>query len=122
MSVASVALHDDDGALCTLVHVVQDITRSKTLEHFARRVGHEAAALLLGPDVEAPVREAAPLTRREQHVLALLADGADTAAIAARLCVSRSTARKHVQGVLRKLDAHRRLEAVAYAHRHGLLP
>ena len=51
----------------------------------------------------------------------MLADGLTTNAIAGRLFISVNTARNHVQRVIRKLDAHSRLEAVAKARRAGLL-
>ena len=60
-------------------------------------------------------------TSREQEVLRLMAAGLDTKAMAARLVVSGTTVRTHVQSVLGKLDAHSRLEAVARATQAGLL-
>ena len=48
---------------------------------------------------------AAGLTEREADVLVLLLRGLTTAAVAARLCVSASTARTHCRAVLRKLGA-----------------
>ncbi len=48
---------------------------------------------------------AAGLTAREADVLVLLLGGLTTAAIAARLCVSASTARSHCRAVLGKLEA-----------------
>jgi PAS domain S-box-containing protein len=62
------------------------------------------------------------LTARQYQVLALLADGLGTRAIASRLGVAEETARNHIRGLLRQLDAHSRLEAVANAYRVGLLP
>jgi len=61
------------------------------------------------------------LTRREREVLALLAEGLSNRAIAERLVLSLHTVRTHVQTILRKLDAHSKLEAVAVATRDGLL-
>jgi DNA-binding NarL/FixJ family response regulator len=61
------------------------------------------------------------LTDRELEVLWMLAEGASTHRIAERLFISVNTARNHVQRVIRKLDAHSRLEAVAAARRAGLL-
>jgi two-component system, NarL family, nitrate/nitrite response regulator NarL len=56
------------------------------------------------------------LTPREQHVLELLIDGRNTAEIVARLRISDSTARTHVQSILSKLGVHSRLQAVALLH------
>jgi two-component system nitrate/nitrite response regulator NarL len=61
------------------------------------------------------------LTPREQEVLALLATGAGSREIARRLGASANTVRTHVQSILTKLQVHSRLEAVAFASRHGLL-
>lgn len=72
------------------------------------------------PDDEA-VRLLRLLTRREVQVLARIADGEDTAAIAAGMRIAASTARTHVQRVLMKLGARTRLEATAVAARTGLL-
>jgi PAS domain S-box-containing protein len=63
----------------------------------------------------------AELTTRQMEVLRLLGEGASTDQIAAMLHVSRETVRNHVRNILRALGAHSRLEAVAEAHRRGLL-
>jgi PAS domain S-box-containing protein len=62
------------------------------------------------------------LTARQYQVLALLADGKGTQEISSRLGVADETARNHIRGLLRQLDAHSRLEAVATAYRLALLP
>jgi two-component system nitrate/nitrite response regulator NarL len=61
------------------------------------------------------------LTDRERDVLALLAEGADSPVIAERLGISRNTVRTHVQSILAKLNVHSRLEAAAFAVRHGIV-
>jgi two-component system nitrate/nitrite response regulator NarL len=61
------------------------------------------------------------LTPREVQVLELLAEGASSAEIARRLTVSPNTVRTHVQGILSKLQVHSRLEAAAFAVRHGVV-
>lgn len=53
------------------------------------------------------------LTRREEDVLLLLAQGNDVAAIGERLVLSKGTVRNHVQHVYRKFDVHSREELVA---------
>jgi DNA-binding NarL/FixJ family response regulator len=73
-----------------------------------------------GPDDDA-VRLLRLLTRREAQVLARIAEGEDTAAIATGMGIAASTARTHVQRVLVKLGARSRLEAAAVAARTGLL-
>lgn len=61
------------------------------------------------------------LTPREREVLALLAQGASSQAIARRLSITHNTVRSHVQSILNKLQVGSRLEAVAFAIRNGLL-
>jgi PAS domain S-box-containing protein len=61
------------------------------------------------------------LTKRQNDVLKLLAEGASTNQIAATLHLSKETVRNYIRQVLRALGAHSRLEAVALAHREGLL-
>lgn len=53
------------------------------------------------------------LTSREREVLRRITLGQGTQEMADEMHVSRSTARTHVQNVLRKLGVHSRLEAVA---------
>ena len=54
-------------------------------------------------------------------MLELAAAGLNNAAIAERLFVSVNTVRNYFQGVLSKLGAHSKLEAVAIALRLGLV-
>ena len=53
------------------------------------------------------------LTPREWQILTLLADGKSTAGIAFDLVVSIETVRSHVKAVMRKLDVHSRVAAIA---------
>ena len=61
------------------------------------------------------------LSRREQDVLRMLAEGLDSKSMAQRLGVSYHTVREHAQRVIEKLGARSRLEAVAHARERGLL-
>lgn len=61
------------------------------------------------------------LTARERTVLRLLVEGASSRQIAEALSVSPNTVRTHVQNILMKLHVHSRLEAVAFAVRHGIV-
>jgi NarL family two-component system response regulator LiaR len=62
--------------------------------------------------------EAFGLTSREQEVLALVVEGMSNPEIAARLVVSRSTAKAHVSNILSKLGVSNRAEAIAVALQH----
>jgi two-component system nitrate/nitrite response regulator NarL len=53
------------------------------------------------------------LTAQEHVVLGCLADGFSTSEIVARLGISHTTVRSHIQAILAKLGVHSRLQAVA---------
>jgi two-component system, NarL family, nitrate/nitrite response regulator NarL len=73
-------------------------------------------------EVDGPLPTAAsPVSPREQEVLELLAEGLSNRDIAARLGISRHTAKFHVNAILDKLGATTRTEAVVLAARGGLL-
>jgi PAS domain S-box-containing protein len=61
------------------------------------------------------------LTPRQNEVLHLIAAGRSTAQIADELHISLETTRNHVRRMLHTLGAHSRVEALAVAHRDGLL-
>ena len=66
-------------------------------------------------------REEPKLTPREGEVLRLLADGRAQPEIAQELFISSKTVSTHIQHILAKLGVHSRAQAVAVAHRDGLL-
>ena len=61
------------------------------------------------------------LTSREHEVLKMMAAGLDNYDIADRLGIGYGTVRSHVRGVLEKLGARSRLQAVALARDSGLI-
>jgi DNA-binding NarL/FixJ family response regulator len=61
------------------------------------------------------------LSRREQEILALLADGLINKQIAARLGISTNTVKTHLELLFGKLGVTTRAEAVATAVKRGLL-
>jgi two-component system nitrate/nitrite response regulator NarL len=104
-----------------LVEAVRAVARGETLippimlgpllsNLLDQRRDHESALLKLGE-----------LSPREREVLALVARGAKTTAIAETLVISPETARTHIQNILTKLDIHSRLEAASFVIENGLL-
>ena len=101
-------------------------TRQGLLGTIAVRRGDQPVLLhLLGRDREPAEPQALRLqllTRRQREVLELLAEGVRAREIALRLGVTQTTVRNHIRAVLRGLDSHSQLEAVAKARRLGLVP
>ena len=62
------------------------------------------------------------LSKRELEILGLLAQGHSNQEIAAKLFVSLSTVKTHIQNLFEKLDLKRRTQAVEKAKRLNLIP
>ena len=62
------------------------------------------------------------LSKRELEILNLLAQGHSNQEIAAKLFVSLSTVKTHIQNLFEKLDVKRRIQAVEKAKRLNLIP
>jgi len=67
------------------------------------------------------VETLSPLTRREQQILAMVADGMTNEKAADALGISAETVQTHVRNAMAKLDADTRTQAVATAFRRSLL-
>jgi PAS domain S-box-containing protein len=66
-----------------------------------------------------PVLSVSPLTVREREIVVLLSNGYAALNIAAKLNLSHATVRNHIQNILRKLEVHSQVEAIAVAFRRG---
>ena len=126
----------------TTLSVLSQRRKLSTLVHFFRKAGDNTGHLfrekeLAGPEVKSILRsvsqtqprqlkdernsQAVPLTGREKEVLCHLAEGMSTKAIGERLYISPITVKNHVQSILKKLQVHSRVEAVALAFHRGLV-
>jgi non-specific serine/threonine protein kinase len=87
----------------------------------------QAINYALTEKVESPILTTQPsiypgrLTARELEILRLLADGKSNSAVAAELVLSVYTVERHVANIYAKIGVHSRVEATAYAFRHGLV-
>lgn len=82
----------------------------------AIRAASRPAADMPPPD---PMISVSPLTGREREIVVLLSNGYAALNIAAKLNLSHATVRNHIQNILRKLEVHSQVEAIAVAFRRG---
>jgi two-component system response regulator DegU len=61
------------------------------------------------------------VTKREEEVLQLIADGCSTTEVASRLYISHKTVKNHLASIYQKLDARDRTQAVLRAVRMGIV-
>jgi DNA-binding NarL/FixJ family response regulator len=97
------------GALCGETWIPPRLLTRVLVElQSAQRDGVELAQLLT------------TLTGREKEILSCLVSGMNRDSIAQYLYLSRNTVRTHIQNILKKLEVHSTLAAVALARRAGL--
>ena len=91
------------------------------IEAFGRAARLEAPSVIVEQVQMAVDKDAPRITRREQEVLELLAEGLTNNQIAERLFIAPKTVTVHVTNILGKLQAPNRTAAVALARRFGFL-
>jgi len=75
---------------------------------------HIAQQMALRSQRKAPA--SVRLTRREQEVIGLIAEGLSNKEIAARLHIATHTVKSHVRNIMEKLALHTRLQIAAHVH------
>ena len=108
----AVVLEEGLGRTGVLVHALEQLNRGRRFVD---------PACLLGSDNSPadPVAAAARLTPREVEVLQLVAQGCSNREIGERLHIAASTARDHVQDILRRLGVNSRAAAAVAGVRLG---
>jgi DNA-binding NarL/FixJ family response regulator len=91
--------------------LIDPATLTRLLAQVAREREEQRDAMALLDD----------LTERERQILQMLAEGKRNDDIAAELFISPQTVQTHVRNILGKLRVHSKLEAVAFAVKHGAI-
>jgi DNA-binding NarL/FixJ family response regulator len=123
---------DDDALLrCVAAGCTGFVTKFESIASLVAAIhaAHLGETVTPVSDLAPLIRELQPTRRglgaslgpREIEVLALVASGRSNKQIAQQLTLSLNTVRNHVQSVLRKLQAHSKLEAVATGVREGVI-
>jgi DNA-binding NarL/FixJ family response regulator len=105
----------------TLVDAIRSVAAGEgTLDQkITRRVLSEFAGRRSAPERRLD-GVAATLTARERDILGLLSEGLSNQEMAERLFIEPSTVKYHLAGLLAKIGARDRLQAVVWAFRNGL--
>ena len=105
-----------------LLRAIQAVSRGEAIfsPAIARRLMGYFAALHARGTGPAPAAPFPDLTAREREILALIAEGRNNAAIAARLSLSLKTVQNHVSNILSKLQVADRAQAIVRAREAGL--
>ncbi len=119
---ATTALLGDAAAALTLVALIVVASTLLTTEDYVTTWGitpvdrqeNSQTAIPTKADLYARLSRRYGLTRREEEVLALLADGASTADIERELVISNGTARNHIQHVYKKMGLRSRQQVQAF--------
>ena len=101
------------------IGIVGDLTRATAFVTVAilagslRRQGRRSQYVesSLASATAPAVRTEELLSRREFEILAIIAEGATNAEIAAQLCIAQTTVQTHVKYILRKLGTRNRTQA-----------
>jgi DNA-binding NarL/FixJ family response regulator len=117
---ALAAIVGDDSAARDALAALHRLGARAAIRAFTRERGARAGRGIRGPR-RTTLDNAAGLTRREQEVLAQVAQGLTNAEIAAALSLSERTVAHHVSAILGKLGVSTRTAAVGAARTVGLL-
>ena len=128
------AYADDEASYASVLagasgYVLKDVRAQKLVDGIRRVAQGEslmpaATAQRVVSSLQSPaVRQAAPeLTRREQQVLELIAQGLTNRQIGEQLELAEKTVKNYVSGLLAKLGMERRTQAAVYGARTGEQP
>lgn len=135
VAVVILTMHSDEAVVAEAVragavgYLVKDCTTDDILTMLADVASGRSAlspALASSMLAEAAKNDTKPdaeglVTRREEEVLKLIADGASTSEVARAMFISEKTVRHHLSSIYDKLDSRDRTQAVLRAVRMGII-
>jgi DNA-binding NarL/FixJ family response regulator len=134
--VVMLTMHADQGVLTSAIragatgYLVKDCSTEEIASAVRMAAGGETA---LSPQLAASMlnevrrwdqphkEEERVVTKREEEVLQLIADGCSTPEVAEKLYISQKTVKNHLASIYQKLDARDRTQAVLQAVRMGIV-
>jgi len=134
--VVMLTMHADQGVLTSAIragatgYLVKDCSTEEIASAVRMAAGGETA---LSPQLAASMlnevrrwdqphkEEERVVTKREEEVLQLIADGCSTPEVAEKLYISQKTVKNHLASIYQKLDARDRTQAVLQAVRMGII-
>jgi DNA-binding NarL/FixJ family response regulator len=132
VAVVMLTMHADADVVARAIRAgaVGYLVKDCTTEELVRTVRQAAnGETVLSPDLAASMlqemSDATPvesvLSKREEEVLQLIAEGSSTTEVAAQLYISVKTVKNHLASIYEKLDARDRTQAVLQAVRMGIV-
>ena len=134
--VVMLTMHADQGVLTSAIragatgYLVKDCSTEEIASAVRMAAGGETA---LSPQLAASMlnevrrwdqphkEDERIITKREEEVLQLIADGCSTPEVAEKLYISQKTVKNHLASIYQKLDARDRTQAVLQAVRMGIV-
>ncbi len=134
LRVVMLTMHADDATMAQAIragadgYLVKDCSTDE-IAGLVRKVaaGHTAVSRDVAVSMLREVRRTRsdmvdePVSKREEEILQLIADGCSSAEVAERLFISQKTVKNHLASIYHKLDARDRTQAVLRAVRMGIV-
>jgi two-component system, NarL family, response regulator DegU len=136
VSVVMLTMHADQDVVARAIragavgYLVKDCTTEQLVDTIRQAASGETAlstelAASMLEEMRAPGPAPAPaesvLSKREEEVLQLIAEGSSTTEVAAQLYISVKTVKNHLASIYEKLDARDRTQAVLQAVKMGIV-
>jgi DNA-binding NarL/FixJ family response regulator len=133
--VVMLTMHGEESLLADAIDAGASafLTKDCSLQEVVRAVRSAAEGeVMLSPDLAASLLDQfrdpaadtpapSPLTKREEEILQLVADGRSTTEVARELFISAKTVKNHLASIYVKLDARDRTQAVLSGVRMGIV-